>query len=133
MRESRYIPGDKDVIGDNGIDIEDTAPGVTADAKRAYGEAGVAQPFRIAHRPLGHHRHLGVDAAAIRELGAAHPPLCIALQGGDGHLTAQIHPVLALQGGNTPGNRSPRAPTSGAAPRSTTVTGDRKSTRLNSS
>src|SRR6266436_1080339 len=34
MREAGDIPGDKDIIGDNRIDIEGTAPGVTADPKR---------------------------------------------------------------------------------------------------
>ena len=53
MREAGDIAGDKDIIGDNGIDSEDTAPGITADPKRAYGEPGVGQPFRIAHRPAG--------------------------------------------------------------------------------
>ena len=41
MREPRDIAGDKDLIGDNGIDIEGTAPGVTADPKRPCGESGI--------------------------------------------------------------------------------------------
>src|SRR5260370_6687548 len=96
MREAGDIPGDKDIIGDNGIDSEGTAPGVTADPKRPGGEPGIAQPFRIAHRPLRHHHHLGVEGAAIREMRPPHPSLRISLQGGDRHLTSQIHPVLAL-------------------------------------
>src|SRR5260370_35106691 len=40
-------------------------------------------------------------------MSTAPPSLCISLQGGDGHLTTQIHPVLALQRGNTRCNHAP--------------------------
>lgn len=71
MWEARDIASDKDIIGDNPLAIEGTAPRITADPKRPCGEPGIAEPFRIADGPQGHHCHLGVDDAAIGEMGAA--------------------------------------------------------------
>jgi hypothetical protein len=50
MREVCHVSGDKHIIRDNGIDVEGTASRVTADPKGAYGQPGIAQPFRIPDR-----------------------------------------------------------------------------------
>ena len=96
MREPRNVSSDKDIISDNGIPVEGTTHGVTGDPKNPCSEFGITQPFRIADRSQGNHCHLGIDGAAIREMGAAESPMCISLQRSDGHLTAQIHSGLSL-------------------------------------
>src|ERR1700730_14875027 len=87
MREACHVSGYKHIIRDNGIDVEGTASRVTADAKSAYGQPGIAQPFRISDRSQRHDRQLCVEATAIGEMRAAQPLLRISLQGGYGYLT----------------------------------------------
>ena len=48
MWEPRHVSGDKDVIGDDGVNVEDAAACVTGDPKRARRQIGIFQPFRIA-------------------------------------------------------------------------------------
>ena len=54
MWEPCHIARDEDVVADNGIGVEATTSGITADPKGPNGESGIEQPFRIADCPQRH-------------------------------------------------------------------------------
>src|ERR1051326_8640291 len=108
MWEPRYISGDKNVIGDDGIFVKDAASRIAGDAKRASGQVRIFEPFRIADGSQRYYDDFGIKAAAIRKVSAPHLALRVSLQGCDGDLTAQINAMLALQPGSTLGNRAPK-------------------------
>ena len=87
------------------------------------GQPGAVQPLDVADRAERDHGHVGIEHGAVGQVGAAQPAVAVTLQRGDRDAAAQVDAVLALQSAATPPITPPSAPTSGAGPRSATVTG----------
>ena len=73
--EARHVAGDEDVVDGDGVDGEGAAAGVAGHPERPHSEPAARQPLGVADRPQAHHRHVGVDHVAVREVRAAQAPL----------------------------------------------------------
>ena len=105
------------------VDVEHPAARVAGHAPRPGGQAGAGEPLDVAHRAERGHHQLDLQRRPVGQVRLAHPALRVTVEGGDGDVAAQVDAVRALQVGRDGADHAgPGRRTSGAGPRSATVT-----------
>jgi hypothetical protein len=90
---ARHVASDKDIVGDQAVEIEGATARVTGHAPHAGREARRLQPVGVADAAKGDDRYVSVDGVPIGQVGAAQPSAFIAFQPHNLYTAPQINAV----------------------------------------